>query len=101
MSRSVAPLAAAVSLDGHAPGRDHAPGHAAAHAHAHAHAHDHGDDPAHGHTHHHGHGADGGADRAALPFSLLMAGVWQRLAGVAGLLALLWLAVAWALGEPG
>ncbi len=32
--------------------------------------------------------------------SLLMAGVGTRLLGVAGLLALLWLAVAWALGEP-
>jgi hypothetical protein len=29
-----------------------------------------------------------------------MAGVSARLLGVAGLVALLWLAVAWALGEP-
>jgi hypothetical protein len=29
-----------------------------------------------------------------------MAGVGLRLLGVAGLLALLWAAVAWALGEP-
>jgi len=31
---------------------------------------------------------------------LLMAGAGARLLGVAGLLVLLWAAVAWALGEP-
>lgn len=33
--------------------------------------------------------------------SLLMAGAGQRLAAAAAVLALLWLAVGWALGSPG
>ena len=49
----------------------------------------------HDHTHDH-------APAPARPqgLSLLMHGVPARLAGTLGLLLLLWLAVAWALGEP-
>ena len=56
----------------------------------------------HGHTHDHGHAHAGGPAPASPggPPSLLMAGVGTRLLGVAGLLALLWAAVAWAMGEP-
>ena len=95
MSRPAAPLAVAVPLDGQVPGHDHGPGH------AHPHGHDDGEAQAHGPAHGHGHSTSVDADHTALPFSLLMAGAGQRLAGVAGLLGLLWLAVAWALGEPG
>lgn len=86
MSRPAAPLAAAV------------------HVHADGHAHGHGGP--HGHSHDHGHGhrdrAHGAPQEAppALPASLLMAGAGSRLLGTLGLLVLLWLAVAWALGEP-
>ncbi|GCL62946.1 hypothetical protein AQPW35_20270 [Rubrivivax pictus] len=62
------------------------------HTHAHAHGPGQGD-------HHHPPAPAAAPLRAMLP-SLLMAGVGTRLLGVAGLLALLWLAVAWALGEP-
>lgn len=65
------------------------------HTHVHTHAHAHGS----GHGDHHHPPAPAATPRARLP-SLLMAGVGTRLLGVAGLLALLWLAVAWALGEP-
>ena len=84
MSRPVAPLAAAV------------PSHGNGDAHGHGHLHE----PAHDHGHHdHAHGA--AQDTApALPASLLMAGAGSRLLGTLGLLALLWLAVVWALGEP-
>ncbi len=64
-------------------------------AHVHTHAHAHGS----GHGDHHPPAPAAATPRARLP-SLLMAGVGVRLLGVAGLLALLWLAVAWALGEP-
>ena len=37
------------------------------------------------------------AERLPVP-SLLMAGVWRRVLGALALVALLWLAVAWALG---
>ena len=57
----------------------------------------------HGHGHGHGQGhvhtSPPAPHRSLLP-SLLMAGVGMRLAGVLGLLALLWTAVAWALGDP-
>ena len=83
MSRPVAPLAAAVPVRGDG------------HAHGHGHA-DHGP----GHAHHgHAHGTPQEAP-PALPASLLMAGAGGRLLGTLGLLVLLWLAVAWALGEP-
>ena len=60
-------------------------------------AHAHG--PGHGDHHHHSPAPAATPQRAALP-SLLMAGVGMRLLGVAGLLLLLWAAVAWALGDP-
>jgi hypothetical protein len=78
MSRPAAPLAAAV----HAHGDGHA------HGHAHSHAH-----------HDHAHDAPQEAP-PALPASLLMAGAGSRLLGTLGVLLLLWLAVAWALGDP-
>ncbi|MDH4390687.1 MAG: hypothetical protein QE285_04595 [Aquabacterium sp.] len=77
----------------------HGLGHNDAQGHRHTHGHHHG----HDHGHHHGHGSDapppqpGGLPN---PPSLLMAGATTRLAGVVGLLLLLWAAVAWALGEP-
>jgi hypothetical protein len=83
MSRPVAPLAAA------------APAQVGVHGHGHAHVHGH--DHAHGHDHPHGTAHEA---PTALPASLLMAGAGSRLLGALGLLALLWLAVAWALGEP-
>jgi hypothetical protein len=69
------------------------------HAHGDGHAHEaHGHD--HGHTHDdHAHGAPMETS-PPLPASLLMAGAGSRLLGTLGLLVLLWLAVAWALGEP-
>lgn len=70
--------------------------------HGHGHAHDQGDGHSHDHgssSHHHHHQAPAAAS-LRLPPSLLMAGVGSRLLGVAGLLLLLWVAVAWALGEP-
>lgn len=83
MSRPAAPLAAAV--------HSHGDGHAHGHGDPHGHSHD------NGHSHHdHAHGAP----QEALPASLLMAGAGSRLLGTLGLLVLLWLAVAWALGEP-
>ena len=91
MSRPVAPLAAA------APAQVGVHGHGHAHSHGHSHSHDHGHDHAHGHDHHHGAAHEA---PTALPPSLLMAGAGSRLLGALGLLALLWLAVAWALGEP-
>ena len=74
-------------------------------AHGHGHAHDQGDGHGHGHGHGHDHGGSHHHHAPAtaslrLPPSLLMAGVGSRLLGVAGLLLLLWAAVAWALGEP-
>ncbi|MBM3596348.1 MAG: hypothetical protein FJX31_11460 [Alphaproteobacteria bacterium] len=66
------------------------------HHHGPGHTHDHG----HDHSHDHNHGAPHAlpAARAAEPgFSLLRLSALQRLAGVAALLALLWIAVAWAL----
>lgn len=82
MSRPAAPLVLPVHAHGDGP------------AHGHGHPHDH----AHGHKHH----AHGAAQDAApaLPASLLMAGAGSRLLGTLALLLLLWLAVAWALGEP-
>jgi hypothetical protein len=83
----VSPSAAPATPQVHAPG--HAPGH------AHDHPHDHGHTP--------GHGPATAAAPAGFwrgPPSLLMAGAGARLLGVAGLLVLLWAAVAWALGEP-
>ncbi len=77
----------------------HAPGHASGHAHDHPHVHGH----IHGSGHAHAHGEAPAAAPAGLwrgPHSLLMAGAGARLLGVAGLLLLLWAAVAWALGEP-
>lgn len=85
MSRPAAPLAVAVPVHGD--------------GHGHGHPHDHGHDDGHDHGHaHHDHAA--GAPQDALPASLLMAGAGSRLLGTLGVLALLWLAVAWALGEP-
>ena len=84
MSRPAAPLTAAVHLHGD--------------GHGHSHVHTHGDP--HDHAHHdHPHAAPHEAP-PALPASLLMAGAGSRLLGTLGVLALLWLAVAWALGEP-
>ncbi len=77
----------------HEPAHDHAQGHV--HGHAAAQAHDHGQA-----QHDHAHGAPQDPP-PALPASLLMAGAGSRLLGTLGLRALLWLAVAWALGEPG
>lgn len=84
MPPSPAPLAAPEQVPGHRHG------HTQDHGHAHAHA------PGHGHAHA---GGPAPASRGGPP-SLLMAGVATRLLGVAGLLALLWAAVAWAMGEP-
>jgi len=69
------------------------------HAHAHHHVHDHAHDHAHGdgHAHDHAHEAPQRPARAKPGFSLLRASAAQRLAGVAGLIALLWLGVWWAL----
>ncbi len=83
MSKPASPLAPAAPAQGH--------GHAHGHAHGHGHGHDHGDSPHHNAP---------SAASLRLPASLLMAGVGSRLLGVAGLLLLLWAAVAWALGEP-
>jgi hypothetical protein len=75
--------------------------HAHAHHHAHDHAHDHprGDDHAHAHDHAHDHAREAPQRpaRAKPGFSLLRASAAQRLAGVAALIALLWLGVWWAL----
>lgn len=77
-------------------------GHGDAHGHGHAHGHPHGHThgQAHGDGGDHGHQPTGAAPQPGGLPSLLMAGVGARLLGVAGLLAVLWLAVAWALGEP-
>lgn len=83
MSPSAAPAQPLVHAPGPAPG--------AVHDHPHHHPHDHG--------HGHGPAQPSTAARGGLP-SLLMASVGMRLLGVAGLLLLLWAAVAWALGEP-
>lgn len=79
MSRPAAPLAAAVHAHGEGPGHGHA----------------HGDSDGHAHGH-----VPAPEAPASLPASLLMAGAGSRLLGTLGLLLLLWLAVAWALGEP-
>jgi len=60
-----------------------------------AHAHDRVHD--HAHAHDHAHEAPQRPARAKPGFSLLRASAAQRLAGVAGLIALLWLGVWWAL----
>jgi hypothetical protein len=79
-------------------GHDHGPAHGHTHQHDHTHGHHHGH--GHGDPHDQARGTTAAEPAATLPFSLLMAGAGHRLLGVAGLLALLWLAVAWALGEP-
>lgn len=91
MSRSAASATPQVQAPGHASGQMHS------HPHPHPHPHPHD----HAHPHRHGDTA-AQAPAAAWPMlpSLLMAGAGVRLLGVAGLLLLLWAAVAWALGEP-
>ena len=69
-------------------------------AHGHGDAHGHAHAQAHPHSHHHSHGGDAPAPQSSGLPSLLMAGAGARLLGVAGLLLMLWAAVAWALGEP-
>ena len=89
VSPSAAPARAAVHASVHPAG----PVHSHPHDHPHEHAHGHG----------HGHGPAPAQPPASFwrgPPSLLMAGAGARLLGVAGLLVLLWAAVAWALGEP-
>ncbi len=71
---------------------------AAAPSHLDGDGHGHGHGPGHGHDHDHGHSHQPAPQR--WPASLLMAGVPARLGTVLLLLAALWLAVAWALGEP-
>lgn len=84
--------------------------HAADHPHEHAQGNvqGHPQSPEHSHRHAHGHGSHAHAPKAPPATavieprpSLLMSSASWRLAGAVGLIALLWVAVAWALsGTP-
>ena len=72
--------------------------HAAGHVHGHAHGHDHSHDDGHDHAAH----AAGSSLLIPKPApapvsSLLMASALLRFAGAIGLIALLWMAVVWAM----
>lgn len=70
-----------------------APSGARLQAHPHAPTHDHVPAQAGGHAH-----AQARLERKPAAPSLLMQPAWLRMLGALGLMALLWLAVAWALG---
>lgn len=91
MPHPATPLAAAAPVPSHGGAQGHAHGHGQADGHGH-------DD--HGHHHAPGPAEDQApVPPATLPASLLMAGAGSRLLATLGLLALLWAAVAWALGD--
>ena len=61
------------------------------------HAHDHSSPHVSGHSHSHAPAVDGGSRRAAPATSLLRMSLGRRLSIAAGFIALIWIAVYWAL----
>jgi|GEM_PF-1115793 len=81
----------------HTRGQPHRPGHALAHPHDHSHDQGHG----HAHTHEHGSASPLAPAQAKDLKSPVLSGLAPRLLWVTSLLAMLWLAVFWALRTHG